>query len=337
MNILKLCLTGLSLSAATSAFADVTLTMNSWLPPTHPQVAELYVPWIEDIERVTEGRVQIEILPAPLGPPPAAFDLAKNGIADIAYGVQGYSPNRFRTAVLGEMPFLSDDAVATSVAFQRVHSAMLEEVGEYEGVKVLGVFTHGPGAIYSREPIDTVDDIAGQKIRIGGIFAHDIATSLGAVPVEGPASKAYELLSQGVADGIFFPAESVTFFNLQDILTNAYTVERGLYNTSLFTVINAAKWEQIPEADRALIEPLLGEAFARRAGEMWNAADARGREAMAGAITVKAATEAEMAALRDSLQPLIDERIAQVSETGLDGQAAYDMMLAEIAKIEAGE
>jgi len=66
-----------------AAFADTVLTMNSWLPPTHPQVAELFVPWAADIEKATEGRVKINILPAPLGPPPAAFDLAKNGIADI--------------------------------------------------------------------------------------------------------------------------------------------------------------------------------------------------------------------------------------------------------------
>ena len=155
------------------------------------------MPWAADIEKVTEGRVKINILPAPLGPPPAAFDLAKNGIADITYSVHGYTPGRFKTSVLGEMPFLSDDAVATSVAFWRVQDAMLKDAGEYDGVKVLTVFTHGPGEIFSRKPIETAEEVSGQKIRIGSTMAHDIATNLGAVPVEGPSSKAYELLSQG--------------------------------------------------------------------------------------------------------------------------------------------
>lgn len=328
--------TAFGLSGA-AAHAEVVLTMNNWLPPSHPQVAELFVPWAADIETVTEGRVKVNILPAPLGPPPASFDLALNGAADITFSVLGYTPNRFKTSVLAEMPFLSDDAVATSVAFWRVQDAMLKEAGEYDGVKVLTVFTHGPGEIFSREAIGSAEDVAGQKIRIGSTLAHDIAENLGAVPVEGPSSKAYELLSQGVADGIFFPFESVTFFNLQDILNHGYTVDGGLYNSAMFVVMNQAKWDSIPPEDQALIEPLLGEAFARRAGEMWNAADARGREQMDGKIALRAATPEEVAALKERLAPIVQDRIAQVSSTGIDGQAAYDMMLAEIAKIEAGE
>lgn len=319
------------------ARAEVVLTLNNWLPPTHPQVAELFVPWAADIERVTEGRVKVQILPAPLGPPSASFDLAKNGVTDIGFAVMGYTPGRFKTSTLAELPFLSDDAVASSVAFWRVQDKMLKDAGEYDGVKVLTVFTHGPGEIFSREPIATAADVAGQKIRIGSTVANDIALKLGAVPVEGPSSKAYELLSQGVADGIFFPFETVTFFHLEDILKHGYTVKGGLYNSAMYVVMNQAKWDMIPAEDQKLIEPLLGEAFARRAGEMWNAADARGRAQMAGKIEIKAATEAETAALRKTLEPVIADRIAQVSSTGIDGQAAYDMLKQEIANVEAGK
>ena len=79
------------------ARAEIVLTLNNWLPPTHPQVADLFVPWAADIERVTEGRVKVQILPAPLGPPSASFDLAKNGVTDIGFAVMGYTPGRFKT------------------------------------------------------------------------------------------------------------------------------------------------------------------------------------------------------------------------------------------------
>jgi TRAP-type C4-dicarboxylate transport system substrate-binding protein len=338
MNVKLKKIASLTVAAALlscAAQADTVLTMNSWLPPTHPQVAELFVPWAQDIEDVTEGRVKVNILPAPLGSPAAAFDLAKNGIADIAYAPHGYSPGRFNTSALAEMPFLSEDAVATSVGFWRVQEEMLNAAGEYDGVKLLTVFTHGPGEIYSREPIETADDIAGQKIRIGSPMAHDIASELGAVPVEGPSSKAYELLSQGVVDGIFFPAETVTFFRLEEILKHAYTVDGGLYNSAMFVVMNEAKWNSISPEDQALIEPLLGEAFARRAGEMWNAADAAGLAAMEGNVNFKTATAEETVNLQQLLAPIVAESLAKVTATGVDGQAAYDMLLSEIAKVEA--
>ena len=79
----------------------------------------------------------------------------------------------------------------------------------------------------------------------------------------------------------------------------------------------------------------MGEAFARRAGEMWNAQDAAGRAAMEGSIDFTAATEADVATLKERLAPVVQERIEQATAVGIDGQAAYDMLLSEIAKIEA--
>lgn len=329
--------TGLASALAFGAAeAQTVLTLNSWLPPSHPQVAQLMVPFAEDVARVTEGRVQIQILPAPLGPPSAAFDLALNGVADITYSVQGYTPGRFRTAALAELPFLSDDAVVSSVAYWRVQDAMLAQAGEYAGVKVLSVFTHGPGEIFSSSPIESVDDIDGLKIRVGSTVAHDLATLLGAVPIEGPSSRAYELLSQGVADGIFFPFETVNFFNLQDLVSSAFTAPGGIYNTAMFMVMNQGAWDRLSAEDQAAIEPLLGESLARRAGEMWNAADAAGRAAMADSVTFHQATEADVAQLRARFAPVVAANLALVSETGVDGAAAYQMLQDEVAALEAG-
>lgn len=324
-----------TVTTATAGWSDTVLTLNSWLPPTHPQVTDFVLPFAEEIEKVTEGRVTVNVLPAPMGPPPATFDLVKNGVVDIGYSVQGYTPGRFKTSAVAEMPFLTSDAVVSSVAYQRVHDAMLAEAGEYEGVKVLAVHTHGPGQIFSSSPIASVDDLEGQKIRVGSVVAHDLATLLGAVPVEGPSSKSYELLSQKVADGIFFPWESVNFFRLGDLLSSAFVAEGGVYNTAFLFVMNQAKWDSIAPEDQAAIEEIIGEPLARKAGEMWNKADAAGRAAMEGKLDIYDATPEDIATLKERFKPVIEANIALISETGVDGQAAYDMLLDEIAKLEA--
>lgn len=334
--ILKLSTAATALMLFASAVkAETVLTLSNWLPPTHPQITDLMKPMVNDIARVTDGRVKVNILPAPLGPPSASFDLAKNGVADITFSVQGYTPGRFKTASIGEMPFLSDDAVASSVAFWRVYKKYLEAAGEYEGVKVLAIYGHGPGEIFSSKPINSYEDIVGQKVRIGGAVAHDIASALGAVPVEGPSSKAYELLSQHVIDGIFFPFESVEFFKLTSLMDSAYTVPGGLYNTAMFIVMNKKKWDSLSPEDQAAIDTVIGEPLVRKAGEMWNRADAAGRKAMEGKVTIHKASETEMVALREKLQPIINAQIATASSAGIDGKAAYEMMKEEIAKIEA--
>ena len=190
------------------ATAQTRLRMANWLPPSHPLVAEVMVPWSKAVEEATQGRVSIEIMQAPLGPPPAHFDFAVNGIADITYGVHNYTPGRFPTTELAELPFLSDSARNLSVAYWRIYDRYLKAANEQRGVQVLGVFVHGPGQLYTtKREIGSIEDLRGLKIRIGGGVAQEVAKAIGVVPIQAPVTQAYEILSQGVADGIQFPAE----------------------------------------------------------------------------------------------------------------------------------
>lgn len=334
---------GIAFAAAAALFAgaaqaETKLTVANWLPPTHPLVSEVIVPMTEQIAEATGGEVVPEILPAPLGPPPAHYDFAVNGVADITFGVLGYSPGRFKTTNIAEIPFIGDSAEAVSVAYWRVWDEMLKDSGEFDDVKVLAVFTHGPGEIFLKDGDGSaVDMLSGTKLRVGGGIVHEVATTLGAVPVEGPSSKAYELLSQGVADGILFPYESVSFFNLIPQLTVGVSVPGGLYNTAFFIVMNKAKFESLPVDQQEAIDSVTGEALARMAGQMWDSADAAGLDAMEGKIDVTPATEEQLTAWKDMLAPVIEAKIAEVSERGVDGQAAYDMLLKEIAAESAGQ
>lgn len=327
----------LALAAALPASAQTTLTVANWLPPSHPLVSEVIVPMTEAIAEATGGEVTANILPAPLGPPPAHFDFAVNGVADITFGVQGYSPGRFKTTNLAELPFLGNSAEAISVAYWRVFDKTLKGAGEYDQVKVLGVFTHGPGEIFLKTSADpsSVDLLKGAKLRVGGGIVHTVATELGAVPVEGPSSKAYELLSQGVADGILFPYESVNFFKLIPQLDVGVSVPGGLYNTSFYVVMNKAKWESLSPEEQAQIDSVTGEALARMAGQMWDRADAAGVKAMEGEIEITPASDVQLAAWEEALSPVIQAKLAEVAEAGVDADAAYAAFKAEIEAASA--
>ena len=170
----------------------------------------------------------------------------------------------------------------------------------------------------------------------GAGIVHEVVSALGAVPVEGPSSKAYELLSQGVADGILFPYESVNFFKLIPQLDEAISVPGGLYNTSFYIVMNKAKWDSLDPEQQDAIDTVAGEALARMAGRMWDAADAAGKAAMEGEITITPATEAQLAAWEGALSPLVQAKLDEAAETGIDAQAAFEMLKAEIAR-EAAE
>jgi TRAP-type C4-dicarboxylate transport system substrate-binding protein len=154
--------------------------------------------------------------------PPGTFDAVRNGLADLSFTVHGYTPGRFATTQFVEVPFLGDSSEVTSVAFQRMYVKNPAIADEHKGVKVLAVFTHGPGIVFNtKKPVAKMDDLTGMKWRVGGGMVNEISKALGMNVTLKPAPESYELLSTGVMDGTLFPAESVEGFKIDKVIKYA--------------------------------------------------------------------------------------------------------------------
>ena len=290
-------------TAPMAALADVDLVMSSWLPPRHPIVVNAMEPWAEEVEAVTDGRVTVRVLGKPLGAPPAHFDMARDGVADITYGLHSFSQDdRFDKAEVGQFSFIGDDAVESSKAFWTVYTEDLDAVADHEGTKLLGLFVHGPGLFHNNvRKIEAPEDFAGLKIRVPGGYVGNLMERLGATPLFMSSTEVYEKLSRGVIDGVAFTYEALTAFNLTDYVKYSMTVPGGLYNTTWFLVMDQDKWDQISPEDQAAIEAISGEAFAERVGKAWNDADAAATEAIeAAGIELYPANDAVLTAIRDA-------------------------------------
>ena len=318
---------------ATAAQAQITLNVSAWVPPSHPLVAGMTVPLCKDIEQVTSGRVKCNLLPKSVVAPPQTFDAVRDGLADLSFTVHGYTPGRFPLSEAAEMPFLGDTAEAVSVAYQRVYDKHLRKHDEHKGVHTLAVFTHGPGQIYNtKRPVTSLKDLEGMKIRVGGGVVNDVAKAIGTVPMLKPAPESYEILSQGVADGVFFPKESPLAFKLIPLIKHATIIPGGLYNVSFMMMANPAKWNSISAADRAAIDKLSGEALARRCGQAWDEADARSVAAMTEAkIPIVTASAAFINEIKGKTGELEKAWIDKVKAKGADGAAIMAELRKEIA------
>lgn len=272
--------TGLKLSlwtlAITSSFAAnslaaETLKMSSWVPTTHFVHTQILEPWSKQVEKATEGRVKVEILPKALGTPPQHWELARKGVADITWGNFTYEPDRFKSIWFAELPFAGSDAKAQSVALWKNYNKHLKADPAYGGVKLLSVGMFGAGIFnHGSKPLANLADLAGQKIRMGGPIQQVIIEGVGAVPVSAPATKAYEMLESKVLDGSLHTLESVVNFRLTEKLPYHTIIDNGLYGATFFLAMNEKKWQTLSEADRATIESISGEAFASQWGEVFN-------------------------------------------------------------------
>jgi TRAP-type C4-dicarboxylate transport system substrate-binding protein len=325
-----------ALGLSTAASAQVVLATSTWVPPGH-LLSRGQAAWCDDVAKATQDRVKCNILPKPVSPPAGTFDAIRDGQADLSFSVHGYTPGRYVMTGITEFPFLGDDAVATSVAYQRIYERHLARFNEHKGLKVLTVFTHGPGVIFNnKKPIRSINDFEGVKFRVGGGFVNEIGKVLGANMTLRPASQAYEMLSSGVMDGNWFPDESVTSFKLEKLTKFRTAIPGGVYNTSFAFVMNEATWNKISKADQAAIEKLSGEAAARRFGKLWDEEDEKSL-AVQRQIGIESTTaDAKFVAdFRARVMPLEAEWIKKAEEKGLRNAAAVLAELrAEIAKIK---
>src|SRR5438046_6393111 len=235
-------LAGSVLAAAQPALAQTTLTMSSWVSPTHHITAVVLQGWANEAEKVTNGRVKFQMLPKHPSAPPGTFDAVREGLVDLSYVTASYTPARHIVPMLAELPGAGETSLINSVAYSRIYWKHLHKVGEYRGVKLLGVFTHGPGQMFTRRPVRSIADVQGLKIRTGGGVAEAVAKAIGASAVGKSAPESYELLKSGVADGVFFPMESIISFQLETVLEQATLFPGGTYSSSFGFFMNEANW-----------------------------------------------------------------------------------------------
>ena len=323
--------------AALPASAQTTLTYSSWVPPSH-HLSVWQVNWANTVEKATSGRVKFQLLPKHPSAPPGTFDAVRDGLMDLSYVTASYTPARHVLPLMPELPGAGETAEINSVAYSRIHWKHFHKVGEYNGVKLLAVWTHGPGQMFTKKTVKNINDLQGLKIRTGGGVAEAVAKALGTSAFVKPAPESYELLKSGVADGVFFPLESVVSFKLDTVLEQATLFPGGMYSSAFGFFMNQDKWNKLSKQDQAIIEKHSFEYAARSNGKSWDAADQKGLAALKQAkVKIVNADKALVNEVRTRSDRIIEDWIAKANAKGVDAPAVLAEFRAELKKVAAGK
>jgi TRAP-type C4-dicarboxylate transport system substrate-binding protein len=335
----KAALAGIALAAlAAPALAQTSLTFSSWVPPTH-HLTIWQANWAADVEKATAGRVKFQSLPKAPAAPPGTFDAVRDGLVDLSYVTASYTPARHALPYIAELPGAGATAEINSVAFSRIHWKHFQKVGEYNGVKLLAVWTHGPGQMFNtKRAINSLVDLQGMKIRTGGGIAEKFGNVLGASAFVKPAPESFELLNSGVADGVFFPLESIVSFKLDTVLKHATIFPGGFYSSSFGFFMNQEKWNKLSKQDQDIIEKFGYEYAARSNGKSWDAADKAGLEGLKKAgVAIANANPAFVKEVMAKAKALDDDWIKSANAKGVDGAKVLAEFRAELKKVASGK
>ena len=316
---------GVAIMASGAMAQEVTLKLHQFLP-AQANVPKLILDvWADKIEAASEGRIKVDRFPSMQlgGTPPELLDQAIDGVADVVWTVVGYTPGRFPTTEVFELPFMVEDARAASCAYWTMFEEHMEDT-EFKGVKILGTWVHGPGMFHTADPVETPVDLEGMKIRGGSRLVNQLLTLAGATPVGMPVPAVPEGLSKGVIDGTTIPWEVTAALKIPELVENHTEFEGpALYNLTFVLAMNEGVFNGMSADLQQIVDDNSGMNFSVFAGGTQSDADGPAREIAVemGNNIITVSDTSEWQAL---VNPLYDTWVADMKGKGLDGQALID-------------
>ncbi|MBO6900145.1 MAG: TRAP transporter substrate-binding protein [Rhizobiaceae bacterium] len=330
---------GLFAGLQVAAAQEVTLRLHQFLPPQANVPAHILDPWADRVEAASDGRIKIERFSAMSlgGTPPQLIDQATDGVVDLVWALPGYTPGRFPSTEVFELPFMMTNAEATSRAYWDMFEKHMKD-NEFKDLHILGTWVHGPGVIHSKSPVASLDDLNGLKVRAPTRVINALLSELGAAPVGMPVPQVTEALSKGVIEATVIPWEVTPALKVAELVGNHTTFggDHALYTTTFVLAMNKDSYERLPDDLKKVIDDNSGAELSAWAGKTMEEYDAPGLEiaqSRGNNIIELSADEAE--AWKAAAQPVIDNWIAEMSAKGVDAQALIDEARSLIDKYTA--
>jgi TRAP-type C4-dicarboxylate transport system substrate-binding protein len=320
-----------------AAAQQITLKLHHFLPPKSPAQVMMLAPWAKRVEKASGGKVKIEIYPSMSlgGKPPQLINQVRDGVVDIVWTVNGYTPNLFPRTEVFELPFVYvNNAAATNLAMRAMFNKYLKQ--EYRGVHVLFLHVHQGQAIQMVDKaVHSPDDLKGLKLRIPSRTGAWVIEALGASPVGMPVPDLPQALSKKVVDGTLIPWEIVPPFKLQELMK--YYIEgpnmTRFGNTTFQVSMNEARWNSLPADVKKAFNENSGAAWVREVGNIWKDDDENALKVIEKAgDTHIVLTPAELEAFKVRLEPVVQRWENEVKSKGIDGAMLVKVARKEIAK-----
>lgn len=287
-------LTGLLLASAfafptlASAQETINLTVASSHPTTIPWIAFIQSHFMPEVDRILaeKGDYKIEWQEAfggQLYKANATLTSVEEGVTDIGWVFSYLEGAKMPLSqVTGYTPFSTNNVPAMLDTMRQLYQDVPEFKQEWEQYNLVFLGATGSDTydLYTKAPVETLDDLNGRKISAPGVLGTWLR-GLGANAVDGALTTFYTDIQTGVSDGVLSLA-------LGALPTKLYEVAPYITKANIGVVfsgglaINRDTWDGLPEeVQQALLT--AGDAYSKAHGE-----DLMERQAMALTMIMQA-------------------------------------------------
>src|SRR3954467_5957741 len=314
-----------SVLAAGPAFAQelpagppVSVTMVTQLSPTIPQYTRTDIPMLrEGIPQRSGGRIQVTLASWPERNlnGPELLRVLRAGQIDLG-GIA-------LPTVAGDAPLLDIIDLAGLLSShemgRKVAEAVMPELNkelERFGVKIIATYPFPAQVFFCRDPITSLADVKGRRVRTPGGSQNDFIQAVGGQPVAIGFPEVYSALERGVVDCAVTGTATGNGARWYEVTKHLYTlpVQWGVADYGVML----ASWNKLDAPVRDFLQKVMTEVQEKQCapgleltydGIACNAGDKDkckiGRVVDNRPMTIARATEADMATLRNSLTSVV--------------------------------
>jgi len=306
-------------------FADV-------VPPGSVIDAKVVQPWAQKVNAEGKGVLSIDVRP---GPTMATFenvyDRVLTDVVQIGWEIQAAVGGKFPRSNVVALPLITDDAVASSVAFWRLYKSGAI-AAEYDQAVPIMLVTLPPAAFHFAKPLKSLDTMAGEKLIVPNKVAGDALQALGGSPLSLPLTDMYPAIQRGTADGTMIAWVAFNPWKLYEV--TSYHVDAAFGGAAGMIFMSRARYNALPPAAKKIIDENSGEALSRHFGQVMVDENNVQREAVnkMPKQTFVTPNATQLAGWQQKITPVIDQWTKVVPE----GDKVLTQFKAELANIKAG-
>lgn len=328
-----------SLGTPLAALAQqtVTLKFHTFMAPMSNVWLTMHKPWMEKVEKDSGGRIKFEAYPAMQlgGTPVQLYDQARDGVVDVVWTLPGNTAGRFPRIEVFELPFMMNNAEATSKAYWEYFQTQCPD--EFKETHVIALQVHGPGMFHSaNKPIRSVNDLRGMKVRGPTRLVTKMLGAVGATPVGMPLPQIPDALSKGTIEACVIPWEvvpSVKVHELTKFHSEFDNTGSALYTTTFVMAMNKAKYDSLAPDLKKVIDANSGLATSGWLGKTQQGNDPIGRKAAVDrGNQIYQFTAAEREEFVKRSAAIDDEWVADMDKRGFKGAQLLSSAKALIKK-----
>ncbi len=268
--------------AAPQAISAAELKIASFPGPKHPVNARMLSPWVDKVNATSSGLTAKLFVAGKLGKGPAKqFKRALDGVADMSFGLQGYTSKQFRATTLVELANVMSNAQDGTNRLNVAYEKSAAVRAEYDKVKVPALWTIDTPIIMTKnKPIKSVVDLKGLKLRTPSQMSARSIRALGAVPMPMPITKLYNALARGTVDGVLVSPTVLHTFKIKEV-TRYFADGIPFGSSPMFVVMNKKTWNGLSDAHKDIVNKTVGERWGNVGGKIYDVEHEKGMSFLA--------------------------------------------------------